>query len=100
MPWFPAKSFKGSAVLDTNFIMPECPKEFFLTINQKTKQLGNLKDMIFSFESILLHISKIVNLKKGDLIFTGTPEGVGPLVKGDQIEMGFKGYPPKKLIVI
>ena len=100
LPWFPAKSFKGSAVLDTNFITLECPKEFFLTINQKTKQLGNLKDMIFSFESILLHISKIVNLKKGDLIFTGTPEGVGPLVKGDQIEMGFKGYPSKKLIVI
>ena len=91
--YFPAKSFKGSAVLDTNFITLECPKEFFLTINQKTKQLGNLKDMIFSFESILLHISKIVNLKKGDLIFTGTPEGVGPLVKGDQIEMGFKGHP-------
>ena len=100
LPWFPAKSFKGSAVLDTSFIMPECPKEFFLTINQKTRQVGNLKDMIFSFESILLHISKIVNLKKGDLIFTGTPEGVGPLVKGDQIEMGFKGYPSKKLNVI
>ena len=64
LPWFPAKSFKGSAVLDTNFITLECPKEFFLTINQKTKQLGNLKDMIFSFECILLHISKIVNLKK------------------------------------
>ena len=56
--------------------------------------------MIFSFESILLHISKIVNLKRGDLIFTGTPEGVGPLVKGDQIEMGFKDHPSKKLIVV
>ena len=100
MPWFPAKSFKGSAVLDTSFIMPECPKEFFLTINQKTRQVGNLKDMIFSFESILLHISKIVSLKRGDLIFTGTPEGVGPLFEGDQIEMGFKGHPSKKLTVI
>ena len=100
LPWFPAKSFKGSAVIDPDFIMRECPQEFFLTINQKTRQMGNLKDMIFSFESIVLHISKIVNLKKGDLIFTGTPEGVGPLVKGDQIEMGFKGHPSKKLTVI
>ena len=100
LPWFPAKSFKGSAVIDPDFIMRECPQEFFLTINQKTRQTGNLKDMIFSFESIVLHISKIVNLKKGDLIFTGTPEGVGPLVKGDQIEMGFKGHPSKKLTVI
>ena len=56
--------------------------------------------MIFSFESILLHISKIVSLKRGDLIFTGTPEGVGPLVEGDQIEMGFTGHPSKKLTVI
>ena len=56
--------------------------------------------IIYIIYIILLHISKIVNLKKGDLIFTGTPEGVGPLVKGDQIEMGFKGYPSKKLIVI
>ena len=56
--------------------------------------------MIFSFESILLHISNIVDLKKGDIIFTGTPEGVGPLASGDQIEIGFKGHPSKKLIVI
>ena len=56
--------------------------------------------MIFPFESIIVHISKIVSLKKGDLIFTGTPEGVGPLVKGDQIEMGFRGHPLKKLTVI
>ena len=40
------------------------------------------------------------DLKKGDIIFTGTPEGVGALESGDQIEMGFNNYPPKKLIVI
>ena len=38
--------------------------------------------------------------KKGDIIFTGTPEGVGALESGDQIEMGFNNYPPKKLVVI
>ena len=56
--------------------------------------------MIFSFEDILVHISKIVELKKGDIVFTGTPEGVGPLESGDQVEMGFTNHPPKKLIVI
>ena len=56
--------------------------------------------MIFSFEDIILHISKIVEFKKGDIVFTGTPEGVGPLKSGDEVEMGFNNYPPKKLVVI
>ena len=99
LPWFASKSFKGSAVIDTNF-RNECPNEFYLTVNQKIRQEGNLKDMIFSFEDIVLHLSKIVDLKKGDIIFTGTPEGVGPLESGDEIEMGFKNYSPKKLFVV
>ena len=99
LPWFASKSFKGSAVIDTNF-RHECPNEFYLTVNHKIRQEGNLKDMIFSFEDIVLHLSKIVDLKKGDIIFTGTPEGVGPLESGDEIEMGFKNYSPKKLFVV
>ena len=99
MPWFASKTFKGSAVIDTNF-MRECPQKFYLMVNQKIRQEGNLKDMIFSFEDIILHLSKIVDIKKGDIIFTGTPEGVGTLESGDQIEMGFNNHPPKKLVVI
>ena len=99
LPWFAAKSFKGSAVVDKNFQL-ECPKEFYLNVNQELRQRGTLKDMIFSFEDILVHISRIVELKKGDMVFTGTPEGVGPLESGDQVEMGFTNHPPKKLIVI
>jgi len=99
LPWFASKSFKGSAVIDTNF-RQECPNEFYLTVNKKIRQAGSLKDMIFSFEDIILHLSKIVDFKKGDIIFTGTPEGVGALESGDQIEMGFNNHPPKKLIVI
>ena len=99
LPWFASKSFKGSAVIDTNF-RHECPNEFYLNVNQKIRQEGNLKDMIFSFEDIVLHLSKIVDLKKGDVVFTGTPEGVGPLESGDEIEMGFKNYSPKKLFVV
>ena len=99
LPWFASKSFRGSAVIDTNF-RHECPNEFYLNVNQKIRQEGNLKDMIFSFEDIVLHLSKIVDLKKGDIIYTGTPEGVGPLESGDEIEMGFKNYSPKKLFVV
>ena len=99
LPWFASKSFKGSAVIDTNF-RHECPNEFYLTVNQKIRQKGNLKDMIFSFEDIILHLSKIVDFKKGDLIFTGTPEGVGPLESGDQIEMGFTNHSPKNFFVV
>ena len=99
LPWFAAKSFKGSAVLDKNF-KPVCPKEFYLNVNQKLKQEGSLKDMIFSFEDIILHISKTVEFKKGDIVFTGTPEGVGPLKRGDEIEMGFKNHKPTNLTVV
>ena len=99
LPWFASKSFKGSAVIDTSF-RNECPNEFYLAVNQKIRQEGNLKDMIFSFEDIVLHLSKIVDLKKGDIVFTGTPEGVAPLESGDEVEMGFKNRSPKKLFVV
>ena len=56
--------------------------------------------MIFSFEQIVLHLAKIVDFKSGDIIFTGTPEGVGPLVSGDKVEMGFISHAPKNLVVI
>ena len=99
LPWYAAKSFKGSAVIDINF-KQKCSNEFYLRVNQKIRQKGNLKDMIFSFESIVLHLSKTLDLKKGDIIFTGTPKGVGCLERGDKIEMGFNNHPPKKLVVI
>jgi len=99
LPWFPAKSFKGSAVLDDNF-KNECPNEFHLIVNQEKRQTGRVKDMIFSFEDIILHLSKVVSLKRGDIIFTGTPEGAGPLKRGDQIEMGFINQTPKECVVI
>ena len=99
LPWFASKSFKGSAVIDKNF-RQQCPNEFYLTVNQKIGQKGNLKDMIFSFVDIILYLSKIVDFKKGDIIFTGTPEGVGTLESGDQIEMGFTNHSAKKLFVI
>ena len=99
LPWFAAKSFRGSAIINQNFTF-ECPQEFYLKVNQKLRQRGNLRDMIFSFEDILLHISNIVEFKKGDIVFTGTPEGVGSLHDGDRVEIGFTNHKPKKLSVV
>ena len=99
LPWFASKSFKGSAVIDSRF-KDKCPESFYLKLNQEVRQKGNVKDMIFSFEEIILHLSKIVKLKKGDIIFTGTPKGVGPISSGDKIEIGFTNLPPKNYLVV
>ena len=88
LPWFPSKSFEGSAVLDNDF-KTQCPSIFYLEVNKERRQTGKIKNMIFSFENIVLHLSAIVELKQGDIIYTGTPKGVGSLNDGDKIKMGF-----------
>ena len=54
--------------------------------NQKVVQKGNSKDMIFSFDHIISYVSKFYTLRAGDLIFTGTPSGVGQIKIGDKLE--------------
>jgi acylpyruvate hydrolase len=88
-PWEMAKAFDGSAPLGgfipkTSFALNEIA--FHLNINGKTVQKGNSKDLIFSFDRIIAYVSRFVTLKKGDLIFTGTPEGVGPVKTNDRLE--------------
>jgi fumarylpyruvate hydrolase len=89
LPWELSKCFDGAAPLgrfvpvssvsDINNI------DFRLEINGKTVQMGNTSDMIFSINEIVAYISKYFTLKTGDLIFTGTPAGVGPLRKNDNL---------------
>jgi acylpyruvate hydrolase len=90
LPWELAKAFDGSAPV-SNFV----PKskfadiyelDFKLDINGQTRQHGNTKDLLFSFEGIITFVSKYITLKKGDLIFTGTPHGVGKVNIGDHLE--------------
>ncbi|MGN6638280.1 MAG: fumarylacetoacetate hydrolase family protein [Mucilaginibacter sp.] len=90
LPWELAKAFDGSAP-----ISPFVPKSKFsdlyninfkLDINGETRQIGNTKDLLFSFERIIAFVSKYITLKKGDLIFTGTPEGVGKVNIGDHLQ--------------
>lgn len=91
LPWEKAKAFDQAAVLSNTFIdktvFPDQESiSFGLKINDKAVQEGNSKLMIFSFDEIISHVSKYVTLKMGDLIYTGTPAGVGHVAIGDHLE--------------
>ncbi len=95
LPWELAKAFDHSAVI-SNFL----PKtdfanlndlHFELQINKETRQKGHTANLLFSFNYIIAFVSQYITLKKGDLIFTGTPEGVGQVKQGDQLEAWLEG---------
>lgn len=96
LPWEKAKAFDNSAPIG-NFV-PKSQLElnnisFGLKINGAYKQQGNSKDLIFSFDKIIAYVSQYVSFKVGDLIYTGTPEGVGPVKIGDVLEGEINGKP-------
>ncbi len=89
MPWELSKSFDGAAPVGT-FIPVDSVKsvediDFRLEINGKMVQQGNTSDMIFSIDKIIEYVSGFFTLKTGDLIFTGTPPGVGQLKRNDNL---------------
>ncbi len=90
LPWERAKAFDGSAPLGDFVRKEELGKmnaiTFKLNINGKTVQSGSTSDLLFDFEYIISYVSGFITLKTGDLIFTGTPEGVGPVKEGDKLE--------------
>jgi len=90
LPWEKAKGFDGSAQISRNFIdkaeLALNDITFSLEKNGEQVQIGNSKDMIFSFDKIIAYISKFYTLQIGDLIYTGTPEGVGPVKAGDKLQ--------------
>ena len=91
LPWEKAKAFDQAAVLSNVFIdktvFPDQQNiSFKLKINDKVVQNGTSELMIFDFDEIISNISKYVTLKIGDLIYTGTPAGVGPVKIGDHLE--------------
>ncbi|MCA0430089.1 MAG: fumarylacetoacetate hydrolase family protein [Bacteroidetes bacterium] len=89
LPWEIAKAFDNSAPIG-GFIdkskLEQNNIAFELKINGISKQIGNSKDLIFSFNNIIAYVSQFITLKVGDLIYTGTPEGVGPVKIGDVLE--------------
>ncbi len=63
---------------------------FHLDINGKKVQQGDTKDLLFTFDNLIAYVSKFFTLKKGDLIFTGTPKGVGKISENDLLEAYLK----------
>ena len=90
LPWEKAKAFDGSAPISKFYKIEDFEDinnlNFSLQINGETKQAGNTKDMLFSINQIIAYVSQYFTLKIGDLIFTGTPEGVGPVNINDKID--------------
>ncbi|HAS60395.1 MAG TPA: 2-hydroxyhepta-2,4-diene-1,7-dioate isomerase, partial [Algoriphagus sp.] len=94
LPWEIAKAFNGSAPIGDFIPVSEIENlqsiDFHLSINGEIKQQGNTSLMLFNFDTIIEYVSQFFTLKKGDLIYTGTPAGVGPVKIGDRLE-GFIG---------
>jgi 2-keto-4-pentenoate hydratase/2-oxohepta-3-ene-1,7-dioic acid hydratase in catechol pathway len=97
LPWELSKCFDGAAPLGRFLPVSSLNDiksiDFRLEINGRIVQQGNTSDMIFSFGEIIEYISRFFTLKTGDLIFTGTPSGVGPLKKNDNL-IAFLGDDP------
>ncbi len=96
LPWEKAKAFDGSAAVSNFFSLESLKKEinnidFYLDINGKKVQEGNTQQMLFSVDQLISHVSKYFTLKTGDLIFTGTPAGVGPVQREDLLELYLEG---------
>ena len=97
-PWSVAKGFDTFAPLGT--LVPadavEDPQdvEITLRVNGEVRQQGTTADMLFSVAELVAYCSRIFTLQAGDLIYTGTPEGVGPVREGDVLEATVAGLPP------
>ncbi|WP_236979907.1 fumarylacetoacetate hydrolase family protein [Membranihabitans maritimus] len=88
-PWEIAKGFDGSAAISSFLSINNVLEDniYFETLrNGLAVQTGNTRDMIFSYTDIIVYLSKYFTLEVGDIIFTGTPEGVGPVRPGDLLE--------------
>lgn len=94
LPWEISKAFDNSAVIGTFIPLEEAgivnQLSFHLDMNGKAVQQGNTADMLFSVDQIIAYVSRFFTLKIGDLIYTGTPVGVGPVSIGDHLE-GYLG---------
>jgi acylpyruvate hydrolase len=94
-PWTIAKCFDTSAVLSDFVLVKEYDltlgEEISLSINGEIRQQEKLSQMIFSPAQLVQYISTIMKLERGDLIFTGTPAGVGKVTRGDMLHAEIKG---------
>lgn len=85
LPWTLAKARRGFAAVGP-FAPASLPQELTLAVNGETRQEGRTSDMLFDVPRLLAYLDAKFGLAEGDIVFTGTPPGVGPLKKGDRIE--------------
>ncbi len=90
LPWTLAKGFNGSApvseFVDKSHFTDLKNLDFSLKINGEPRQNGNTSLMIFTIDHLISFVSRYITLRKGDIIFSGTPKGVGPVKIGDKLE--------------
>ena len=98
LPWELCKGFDHSAALSNQFVpLAELGGdvqnlEFEMLLNGEVRQHGFTKDMLFTVDRIISHVSQYMTLRIGDLIYTGTPVGVGPVKQGDNIKARIGGH--------
>jgi len=90
LPWEIAKAFNNAAPLSDFIPMKDLKNkneiDFSLKLNDQFVQNGNSRDMIFNFDYLITYLSQFITLKMGDIIYTGTPAGVGPVKIGDRLK--------------
>ena len=99
-PWEAGKAFDQSAPCGALSLTPPVSDALIeLKVNGEVRQSSRLSDMIWDVDGVLSKASELWVLQPGDLIFTGTPEGVGPLSPGDRVEAVIAGLPPLNFTV-
>jgi fumarylpyruvate hydrolase len=103
LPWDMAKGFDASApcspLLPVSATGHPTAGRIWLEVNGELRQQGNLDEMIYPVAEVIAHLSRFVALAPGDLIFTGTPSGVGPLQRGDRLRGGVEGVTEFELAI-
>ena len=103
LPWDMAKDFEKSAVLSAignlETIGHPTSGSIELSVNGEVRQSGDLKDLVNSPAELIAYLSNFYHLELGDLIYTGTPSGVGPVLPGDQIEGQIQGVGSISLVI-
>lgn len=102
-PWDLGKDFEESAIISPLVPASVCGHlktgNISLSVNGEQKQKADLADLINNVEEVVIHLSRFYHLQPGDLIYTGTPAGVGPVVAGDRITGEIDGLPGIELTI-
>lgn len=103
-PWETGKAFDGSAPCSEIVPAAECghPRAgaVQLAVNGQSRQQGDIADLIWSIPETIACLSTLFTLQPGDLIFTGTPSGVGPVARGDQLSAAVDGIGELRIVVV